>query len=311
MTSPQDHHGTTTRLAHHRLARHTASSRTTAELVTPRAASVDPAFVASTSPEPPPRMKPRAVQHALVRMLFDPAYAAAVRGPGPVDGLAADERALLRRVPAEALTTDRHRRARAVHAIVDEYPVSAAALGLAALENFFASSAFHACIARRGAMALAFGTWLEDQAGGPGRIEAAAAVLRRRPPLVPGPLLRCAPHLAPLIVPAGSLAWYEATLTSLGPQPLLALAGAPPRPGAPPHPPRHKALEHLLLEHHPDDTLALGGASEALVRLLRFAERPRSDRALAAEAVVRGAAPAETAELIAGLLADGLLVRSA
>lgn len=252
-------------------------------------------------------MKPRAVQHALVRMLFDPGYAAAVRGPGPVDGLAADERALLRAVPPEALTTDRHRRARAVHAIVDEYPTSAAAIGLDAVETFFASPAFAACIARRGAMALAFGIWLADQAGGPGRIEAAAALLRRRPALAPGPLLRCAPQLAPLIVPAGSLAWYEATRAALGREPLRSLAGAAPRPGVP----SRGADEHLLLEHHPDDTLSLGTASEPLVRLLRFAARPRTDRALAAEAVVRGAAPAESVDLIAGLHADGLLVRGA
>lgn len=256
-------------------------------------------------------MKPRAVQHALVRMLFDPAYAAAVRGPGPVDGLGARERELLRRIDPRALTTDRHRRARAVHALVDEYPTTAAALGLATLETFFSSSAFVACIHRRGAMTLAFATWLEDQAGGPGRIEAASAALRRRPPAAPaGPLLRCAPHLAPLIVPAGSLAWLAATRAWLGPQPLLTLADAAPRPGAPRRTAAHRAEEHLLLEHLPDDTLSLGTASEPLVRLLRFAERPHSERALAAEAVARGAASADTAELLADLERDGLLVRT-
>lgn len=256
-------------------------------------------------------MKPRAIQQAIVRMLFDPAYVAAVHGPGKVDGLSERERALLRRVDPRAFATDRHRRARAIQALVDEYPVSAAALGLAAIDPFFASPAFHACIARRGAMALAFGTWLEDQAGGPGRIEAAGAELRRRPALADdpaAPLLRSAPHLAPLIVPAGSLAWTHAVRADLGEQPLLALAGRPPRADVP----RRgggRGDEFLLLELNDDRTLSLGTASEPLVRLLRHAEKPRSPRALAAEAVARGAAPADTAELFASLLADGLLVR--
>jgi hypothetical protein len=256
-------------------------------------------------------MKPRAIQQAIVRMLFDPAYVAAVQGPGKVEGLSERERALLRQVDPRAFATDRHRRARAIQALVDEYPISAAALGLGALESFFESPVFHACIARRGAMALAFGTWLSDQAGGPGRIEAAGADLRRRSALLDdlaAPLLRCASHVAPLVVPAGSLAWYHETRAALGEQPLLALAGRPARPGVPRRV-AGRGDEFLLLERNPDGTLSLGTASEALVRLLRHAERPRSPRALAAEAVARGAAPGDTADLFAGLLADGLLVR--
>lgn len=261
-------------------------------------------------------MKPRALQQAVVRMLFDPAYLAAVRGDGPVDGLGERERALLRRVDPRAFATDRHRRARAIQALVDEYPASAAALGLAALEPFFSSPAFHACIARRGSMALAFGTWLEDQAGGPGVIERAGAELRRRAPAPPPPdgaphLLRCGFNLAPLIAPAGSLAWYQDARAALGDVPLAALAGRPPRPGVPRRAAGRRADEHLLLEHHPDDTLSLGTASEPLVRLLRHAERPRTVKALGAEAVARGAALADVPDLLAGLLADGLLVRVA
>jgi hypothetical protein len=256
-------------------------------------------------------MKPRAVQHALVRMLFDPAYAAAVRGAGPVDGLGEPTSgpSCAASVDPRALTTDRHRRARAVHAIVDEYPASAAALGLAAARDLLRRRRrSHACIARRGAMALAFGTWLEDQAGGPGRIEAAGAALRRRPaPPPPGPLLRCAPHLAPLIVPAGSLAWYEATRGGSA----RSRCSPSPTPPRAPAPRVARPTSTSCSSTTPTTPCPSGSASEPLVRLLRFAERPRSERALAAEAVARGAASAETADLLASLLADGLLVRSA
>ena len=67
-------------------------------------------------------MNPRALQQAIVRMMFDPAFAAAVHGRRALPGLAEDERALLRGVDRRAFATDRFRRARAVgryEALVD------------------------------------------------------------------------------------------------------------------------------------------------------------------------------------------------
>ena len=54
--------------------------------------------------------------------------------------------------------------------------------------------------------------------------------------------------------------------------------------------------------------MALGTASEALVRLLRLAATPRPRAALEREAVVRGAAPHEAGEVLDDLVAEGLLV---
>ena len=256
-------------------------------------------------------MNPRAIQGAVVRMMYDPDFVTAVYGQRAVPGLTEPERALLRQVDRRAFTTDRFRRARAVHAIVDEYPASAAALGLAAVEGFLGSREFAAVLTGRGAMALAFGTWLKDQASGVGRIEAAMAGLRRPAPALAAPgALRCAPNIAPLTVPAGSLEWYEATIGSLGPEPLQGLADQPPRPGLPRRSPvrRRQADEYLLIELRPDGGMSLGTASEPLVRLLRFAATPRSRQMLAAEAVARGASAQEAPALLAGLVADGLLV---
>ncbi len=256
-------------------------------------------------------MNPRAIQRAIVRMMYDPEFVAAVHGQRALPGLTEPERALLRQVDRRAFTTDRFRRARAVHAIVDEYPASAAAIGLAAVEGFLGSREFAAVLTGRGAMALAFGTWLKDQASGVGRIEAAMAGLRRPAPaaLAPG-TLRCAPNIAPSIVPAGSLEWYEATIAWLGMEPLRTLAGQPPRPGLPRRSPvrKRQADEHLLIELRPDGGMSLGTASESLVRLLQFAGTPRSRQALAAEAVARGASLQEAPELLDGLLVEGLLV---
>ncbi len=247
------------------------------------------------------------MQAALVCMCIDPAWTELVRGPGPVPELAAGERALLRGVDPRALRTDAYRRARAVHTLVDEYPVSAALLGVAAVDAFFASPAFRACVFDHGSMALSFGTWLGDQAGGPGRIEAAAARARRpQPPAGAG--LACSPRVVPLRLPAGTLEFHERTRARLGAEPAAALARAP----GPlrERPPRASRREHVLVEVGPGGDVSLGTASEPLVRLLLLAQTPRPQDALVDEVVRLGADDvAEARALVDGWLADGLLVR--
>jgi hypothetical protein len=237
-------------------------------------------------------------------MHLDPAYAAAVRGPGPLPELGERERDLLRAVDPRALAVDPYRRARAVHALLEEYPATAALLGVPAVDAFFSSMSFRTCVFEHGSMALSFGTWLDDQAGGPGRIEAAIA-RARRPRAGTAPGLACNPCVAPLMAPAGSLACLERIRGRLGPDPAAALAGAKPTRERPPRGPKQEAL---LVEAGPAGEVSLGTASEPLVRLLLFAGAGRSPAALAAEAVRLGAEAHEADELLAGLVADGLLV---
>lgn len=249
------------------------------------------------------RIAPRRVQQALVGMLLDPGYAARVRGAGPLPELSARERALLRAVDPRALRTDPHRRARAVHALVDEFPVTAAVLGVTPVESFLASEAFRAGVRARGAMALSFVAWVGDRAGGVGRLEGAMAAVRR-----PGAPLRgevgCPARLRGVVVAAGTLAFCSRVRARLGAEPVEVLA----RRRKPWHerPPRG-GLETLLVERREDGSIDVGTGSEPLVRLLRFAEGGRTRAEVEAEAIERGAEPGEARELIDDLIAEGLL----
>lgn len=250
-------------------------------------------------------LDPRRVQAALVCMHLDPAWTAVVRGPAVLPELSARERALLRAVDPRALQTDRYRRARAVHVLLEEYPVTAALLGVPAVDAFFSTPDFRTCVFGHGSMALSFGTWLGLRAGGPGRIEHAAA-RARRPTVAPPPAghLACSPRIVPLLAPAGSLAFYQTQRARLGPDPVAALATAP---RLRERPPRGRASEPLLVEADPSGDVSLGTASEPLVRLLLAAETPRPRADLAAEAARLGAGD-EADELLDSLLTDALLV---
>lgn len=252
---------------------------------------------------------PRRVQHALVCMYFDPEYAAAVRGNASLPELGERERELLRDVDPRALATDELRRARAVHAIVDEYPVTAALLGLDVVDRFFSSPAFRSCVFERGSMALAFGRTYVDshrRVQGVAAIETAMARARRGERLrdpKPGELA-CAPGVEPIVAAAGMLAFYERLRERLGPVPLETLAKRrKPWPDVPPK----RGREYLLIEAKPDGSLALGSASRELVELLRAAVEPRPRDELASVAVTLGAEAHEAHELLDDLVGDGLL----
>lgn len=247
---------------------------------------------------------PRRVQHALVCMLFDPEYTHA-----SLPELGERERALLRDVDPRALATDGMRRARAVHAIVDEYPVTAALLGIDVVDRFFSSPVFRRCVFERGSMAIAFGRGYLDanrRAQGVGAIETAMAMARRGDEArVPGPgELVCAPGVRAVVTAAGMLAFYERVRQRLGPEPLETLAQRrKPWPEAPPK----RGREYLLIEAKPDGSVALGSASRELVELLRAAADPRARGELASVAITLGAEVDEAEELLDDLVRDGLL----
>jgi hypothetical protein len=108
-----------------------------------------------------------AAQRALVRMLFDPAFARAVReAPDEVLAhVAPPERAQLAALDDRALRLDRLRRLRALRTLADEFKGAttialAERRALAFLEGFFGSTAFHAAVEERGSMPLAYAAFL-------------------------------------------------------------------------------------------------------------------------------------------------------
>jgi hypothetical protein len=255
---------------------------------------------------------PRRVQQGLVCMLFDPPYAARVRGREPLPELRERERELLRGIDARALATDDMRRARALHVILDEYPVSAALLGVETVDRFFSSAEFRACVYERGSMALHFGErWLDERAAGIGTIETGLARARRERGAArresSGRIGR-APGVIPLRVPERTLAWYQRARERLGAEPLQALLSL--RKPWPQKPPRH-GEEHLLIEPQADGSLGIATASPSLVELLRAADPARPRAELAAAAIELGAEPHEADELLDELLGENLLCERA
>jgi stage V sporulation protein SpoVS len=245
-----------------------------------------------------------ALRQAMTRLLFDPAYVARVYA-GPVDDLTEPERALLTAVDRRAWGTDRYRRSRGAQALIEEYPVTTAVLGVGGVDAYFSSAAFARVLSDRGSLALSFGLWAQARgAADVARLERAVALARRaeRPD---GPGLVTRPGVEPLTLPGGVLDFYAALRRALGPNPVEALAhGRAPVPLPAPN----GDPDALLVERDAAGEVQVGGGSAALVTLLTFTLQPRPRDAVLARARGLGCDPGDDAELVDELLSEGLLV---
>jgi hypothetical protein len=238
-----------------------------------------------------------------------------------------DELAWLLAVDPRALRTDPLRRARGLHALLEEYPASAmlaaAALGgVQGLEQFFSPPQLQVAIQQRGSMALAFGLYLRELKPPDARLvaiatlEGAMAELRRafvpaRSGLSRTPKqLVLAPHLRCLDLPGGTLSLYQALLSRLakfGKDPVEALLHPKLRLRSTPTL-RHAEAQSLLVSRDGPDAMGLEEIPAGLASLLRLAAVPRSLAELLEDIRREGAEPGEDQEILENVLRDGWLV---
>ena len=224
---------------------------------------------------PPPR---QAVQRGVVRMLHDPGALGRIATEGD---LTPQELVWLRAVDPRAWRTDPYRAARLMTGLVEEYPAGANAVG-ADLRAFFGGARFHAAVRDGTSLADALGAWLADLAPTVVRpvveVERAIAAGRRAE------------------VPAG-----EASGDTLVRSPRCAVVTGP-------VPPPYACDGDALVTVGEDGLASVEEASDGLAAILRAAEAPVGRGALLDMARELGAEPGEDAEIVDGLLADGLLV---
>jgi len=191
------------------------------------------------------------LQRLVVRMLHDPQLVAAVY-ESPETALAdeevtATERTWILAQDRRRFTADPLRPRRVLKGLLDEYKGSAALLvgatrRVASLDRFFASTAFHAAIRQRRALAPAFGDYLategaalDPRIAAVARLEQAFSRARRGrapstarlAPVAADAVVMTAPHLGPVRVPGGTLAVLQAVeqvLFEISLTPVAALA---------------------------------------------------------------------------------------
>ncbi|MAB88797.1 MAG: hypothetical protein CMJ90_04975 [Planctomycetes bacterium] len=278
-----------------------------------------------------------AMQRVAVRMLFDPAFVAAVyEDPkGALSGIDVPEGLVTQLVGNDRRLwgADHLRRSRALKVLLEEFKVSSTlALSLsrrlATLDGFFGSPHFHGAVQRRGYMALGFAEYLADDLAGRGEVaaharavlalEAAMARSRRmareaargRDPSTRaasearGDRVVVAPGRVAVQVPGGTVATVqhvERWLFEASLVPALGLCEDAPRPE--PLPPLAEDAECWLLEPADGGNVDVAALGTEWLPLVAACERPRTRADL--DAVV-GAGAWERA---ASLLSAGVLRR--
>lgn len=256
----------------------------------------------------PAGVDPARLQRGAVRLLHDPeAVARVYAGEGRLEPLSKQEIALLRHVDRRAWGVE-PRRAGLVAALIEEFPVTAALLGVGAIEALLSEAALW-----RGAL------------GGPGAsgsvaVSAAALLEARRPilwpALVEGAVARArrpwasapiraeiavAPGVVVRELAAGSLAEWQRLRGLVTPASVAAGARLRAQAGG-------RGREWLVAQPGAEGP-QLSIQPEGVAGLLLFLAPGRSVAAAAAWLGRQGVEPGEAGEVLAGFEADGLIVR--
>ena len=272
------------------------------------------------------------LQRLVVRLLYDPAL---------VDTLQNDTERLLEplTLPEGAdqwlLSVDRRawgidtlRRSRTLFTLLEEFPASATVAfqhpeAAALLDRFFSSESFHSGIQGRASLARVFGAWwqgdcTEDrwprEAAWLIEIETCIARLRRasnpdhgRPQRPGAGEVMLHPTVGLVRLPAGALNVYSHVLNAMGPGRLLepVVRGEVTLTSLPAI--ELDRRETLLIEPLSQDG-GVGVADDSLGELLLLASEPIARELLFEGMLKLGAEPGEQAEILRGLVLDGLLV---
>lgn len=250
-----------------------------------------------------------ALRRVMIRLLHDPSFVDRVHAD-PDAALAdvevtAEERRWLLAEPRAAWRTDPARPGRVLAALAEEFPATAALAG-AHMATFFSSAEFHAAVQERGSLALAFAEHAAHSADPRvrvlARLERAIAAARRAPKRAAASVasareseerarVRLASTARVLRVPSGALALLAAVRAgdvapALGDEEEDVLVVVPADGG-------DATVEALAPE---------------LAALLACAAGGIARSALLAEARRLGAEPGEDVEIVAALVADGVLI---
>ena len=274
-----------------------------------------------------------AVQHVIVRMLYDPAFVERVyadpRAATADCDVTDDERAWLVRADRRAWSVDPYRRARSLTGLLEEYPVTCArmvrGLGSGAagsrLDAYFSSERFHCDVQSGSTLAESFGEWLgSDDATADtdaatvlaehpverGIVRARWAHARRGPDSAGDGAWVLAPGVEVTTVVEGAVDSFANALAALRgrgaslPEAVLDDAVSLP------DPPRTDARDGVLVLGHTGD-VALETVSVELATVLEGCRAPVDLEALSRHASAVGATPDDVRGIVESFAADGAL----
>jgi len=277
-----------------------------------------------------------ATQRAVVRMLFDPDFAAAVRADpaATLPHLSPSLRNQLAALDDRALRVDRLRRRRALRTLCEEWKATTtlalAETGrLATLEAFFASQHFHQAVEERGSMPLGFAAFLAELVATNTlrtrilpevlTVETAMALVRRappdpveHPPLTDASLVRRSPSAEPVRVAAGAtaaMAQVDRYLFEVGLMPAVALCDDAPALSLDARAADATPLHLVVVRLSSGPSLVTVDAPLYLV-LSSVTQSPRKLAAVLAEATQRGVGADQARAILTGLVEDELVLTS-